>query len=122
MHIDVKSDCEVQTSNIYNFSDDEYFQKNTLLELSRCSWSSNDKQYFLKGCKWSPDGTCCLTCVNNDGMQLFELPYELYNAKEISDDRPVDIIQPVIEKAEEGSIYDFAWYPLMNGMVPESCW
>lgn len=36
-----------------------------------CPWRSSDQiqalspQTFFKGCKWSPDGTCLLTCADD---------------------------------------------------------
>lgn len=102
------------------------FTGKTLLELCSSSWTrslkANDSvQPFLKGCKWSPDGTCCLSVVNNDGMHLSELPRDLYTDTP-SSDRTIDILDSVVHVKECGLIYDFCWYPGMNSSIPESCW
>lgn len=97
----------------------------TLLELCNSSWSrapkaKNNVQPYLRGCKWSPDGTCCLTVVNNDGMHVAELPRDLYDG-DVMGNRSVDILGSVIHVKEAGLIYDFCWYPGMNSTCPETC-
>ncbi|XP_054270937.1 telomerase Cajal body protein 1-like [Macrosteles quadrilineatus] len=42
---------------------------------------NNHKEIFLKGCKWSPDGTCLLTNSGDATMRLFDLPLDLYNCQ-----------------------------------------
>lgn len=101
------------------------FTSKTLLELSNCSWSRSlqakeDVQPYLRGCKWSPDGTCCLSVVNNNGVHVTELPRELYEGT-VKSDRLIDILDSTIHVKEAGLIYDFCWYPLMHSSVPESC-
>lgn len=34
---------------------------------------------FLRGCKWSPDGSCILACSNDNRLNLFNLPQEFLN-------------------------------------------
>lgn len=102
------------------------FTGSTLLELCNSSWTRYEKaqgdiQPYLRGCKWSPDGTCCLSVVNNDGMHLSELPRDLYSGIPPSD-RTIDILDSVVHVKESGLIYDFCWYPGMNSAIPESCW
>lgn len=97
----------------------------SLLELCNSSWSrapkaENDVQPYLRGCKWSPDGTCCLTVVNNDGVHVTELPRDLY-VGEVTANRVIDILDSVIHVKEAGLIYDFCWYPEMNSYCPETC-
>lgn len=41
-----------------------FFKEKVIVEVSRLSWGSRN---YLRGCQWSPDGTCCLTAVNGDG-------------------------------------------------------
>ncbi|XP_063828434.1 telomerase Cajal body protein 1 homolog [Ostrinia nubilalis] len=101
------------------------FAGKTLLELCSSSWSrsykaKNDVQPYLRGCKWSPDGTCCLTVVNNDGMHLCELPRDLYEDTPTYN-RTINILDSVIHVKEAGMIYDFCWYPGMNSGYPETC-
>lgn len=102
------------------------FTHRTLLELSNSSWSrsknaSNEVQPYLRGCKWSPDGTCCLSVVNNDGVHVTELSRDLYEGC-VAFDRTIDVSDSVIHVKEAGLVYDFCWYPGMNSTIPETCW
>lgn len=101
------------------------FTSKSFLELSTCSWSrgrnaNENIQPYLRGCKWSPDGTCCLSVVNNDGVHVTELPSELYQGV-VCGDRIIDVLESVIHLKETGSVYDFCWYPFMNSTNPPSC-
>lgn len=99
-----------------------YFAEKRVTELSRYSWrGSSKRQRFLKGCLWSPDGTCILTAVNCDGMHVVELPTDVYDNDYISPDRPLDVLQSAVHINEAGIVYDYCWYPYMNSTVPESC-
>lgn len=106
-----------------NYSKIEYFCDRQVVELSRCTWrGSTNNQRFLKGCLWSPDGTCILTVAHGNGMHIFEMPNDLYSVDSIADDRPLDILQSAVHIKEGGSIYDYCWYPFMNSNNPTSCW
>ncbi|KPI92480.1 Telomerase Cajal body protein 1 [Papilio xuthus] len=100
------------------------FNSKTLLELCYSSSppikSKGDSQPYLRGCKWSPDGTCCLSVVNNDGVHVTELPRDLYSGS-VDSKRKIDVLDPVIHVKESGLVYDFCWYPGMNSTIPESC-
>lgn len=102
------------------------FSGKILLELCNSSWTRSknakeDVQPYLRGCKWSPDGTCCLSVVNNDGVHVTELPRDLYEGS-VTSSRMIDILDSVIHVKEAGLIYDFCWYPGMNSANPETCW
>lgn len=102
------------------------FANQTLIELSNSSWSRSaqardEVQPYLRGCKWSPDGTCCLSVVNNDGVHITELPRDLYEGS-VRTERIIDVLGSVIHVKECGLVYDFCWYPGMNSSIPESCW
>lgn len=104
-------------------SDVVYFNEFKLMELSRYSWrSSVSKQRFLKGCLWSPDGTCILTVVNCDGMHVVEMPQDLYGFERIPQDRPLDVLQSAVHVKEGGLVYDYCWYPFMNSHDSSTCW
>lgn len=106
-----------------NYSEIGYFCDKHVVELSRCTWrGSANNQRFLKGCLWSPDGTCILTVANGNGMHVFELPIDLYGVDSIEEDRPLDILQSAVHIKEGGSVYDYCWYPFMNSSNPTSCW
>lgn len=79
----------IQPSVKYNF-------KNApIIELSRYSWGAN-KQKYLRGCLFSPDGSCILTTVNKDGMHIIELPMSLYDNESVSEDRPLDVLTTAV--------------------------
>lgn len=114
----------VQKEFVYQYP--SLFTSKTLIELSNSSWSRHKRanqyvQPYLRGCKWSPDGTCCLSVVNNDGVHVTELSRDLYTGN-VGAGRIIDIMDSVIHIKEAGLIYDFCWFPLMNSAVPESCW
>ncbi|CAG9788362.1 unnamed protein product [Diatraea saccharalis] len=103
----------------------DLFTGKTLLELCNSSWSRSQKaqddiQPYLRGCKWSPDGTCCLSVVNNDGMHVTELPRDLYSGCP-TPNRTIDILESAVHMKEAGLVYDFCWYPGMNSGIPETC-
>lgn len=71
---------------------------------------------FLKGCKWSPDGCCLLTNSNDNILRLFEFPQEIFNKQ-----KSIDLVNPILQMREGGTVYDHAWYPLMNSCNPATC-
>ncbi|XP_072931078.1 telomerase Cajal body protein 1 [Epargyreus clarus] len=103
----------------------ELFAGDSLLELCNSFWerspgASFDVQPYLRGCKWSPDGTCCLSVVNYDGFHIMELPRDLYEGRP-SRDRMITLLPAIIHVKESGLVYDFCWYPKMNSYIPETC-
>lgn len=99
-----------------------YFEEKQVTELARYAWrGSSKRQRFLKGCMWSPDGTCILTAVNGDGMHVVEMPGDLYTTESISPERPLDVLQSAVHIKEAGIVYDYCWYPYMNSGDPVSC-
>ncbi|XP_047533989.1 telomerase Cajal body protein 1 homolog [Vanessa atalanta] len=123
-HDDTNIETNVATeADLYQYP--KLFSSKTLLELCNSSWSrsynaKNNIQPYLRGCKWSPDGTCCLTVVNNDGVHVTELPKDLYFGS-VNPERKIDVLDSVIHVKEAGLVYDFCWYPGMNSNVPETC-
>jgi telomerase Cajal body protein 1 len=108
------------------FETPKLFERRSLVELCRSSWhptpGAQSHQTYLRGCKWSPDGTCCLTVINNGGVHLIELPRDLYQEDSVDVSRPVNILDSVVQVSECGLIYDFCWYPGMNSTIPDTCW
>ncbi|XP_035899910.1 telomerase Cajal body protein 1 homolog [Anopheles stephensi] len=102
-------------------SENDFFKHSACIEVARCSWDRPVRQNYLQGCHWSPDGTCVLTTVNNDGMHIVELPTDLYSNDSVSEDRPVDLLTSAVHVKEGGLVYDCAWYPAMNSGRPETC-
>lgn len=119
-------DENLQNVEAVSFQFPALFSSQTLIELSNSSWSRSkrardDVQPYLRGCKWSPDGTCCLSVINNDGVHVTELLRDLYEGT-ARNDRIIDVLDSVIHVKESGLVYDFCWYPGMNSSIPESCW
>lgn len=117
-------DCDenkaIETNHIPSV---DFFIEKNVIELARSSWrGSSRNQRYLKGCLWSPDGTCLLTTVNGDGMHVFETPSDLYSSDSISADRPLDCLQSAVHIKEGGIVYDYCWFPFMNSQDPATCW
>ena len=100
------------------------------LELNRVNRFSFDESEAVRGgnygrgCKWSPDGLCLLTCSQDHKLRLFELPQgqkggqDEFEGAKGSSSPPWS---PVLTMKESGTIYDFAWYPKMTSADPETC-
>ncbi|KAL4718140.1 hypothetical protein ACJJTC_012345 [Scirpophaga incertulas] len=115
----------VNSSDSSNYEFPALFKSKTLIEVCSSSWcrsqkAKEDVQPYLRGCKWSPDGTCCLCIINNDGTHLVELPRDLYSDIPTTN-RTIDILDSVVHIKEAGLVYDYCWYPGMNSAIPESC-
>lgn len=100
---------------IYNF-------ENQALELGRSQWANEEDQHYLRGCKWSPDGTCLLSTIRGGGMNVTELPSDVYSTDTVPITRPVLPLNPAVIVPESGLIYDYCWYPGMNSANPPTCW
>lgn len=120
---DEAMDCDEKSFEASKMPSVEFFFEKNVVELARSSWRGSTKnQRYLKGCLWSPDGTCLLTTVNGDGMHVFETPRDLYSADSISPDRPLDCLQSAVHIKEGGIVYDYCWFPFMNSNDPGTCW
>ncbi|KAK1326502.1 hypothetical protein QJS10_CPA01g01151 [Acorus calamus] len=79
---------------------------------------------FLKGVKWSPDGSCFLTSSEDNTLRLFYLPD---NVGEIelescaSADASEDSYECSLMVSEAESVYDYCWYPYMSASDVSSC-
>lgn len=104
------------------FQYSEFNFEKTALELGRSQWPNYDDQHYLRGCKWSPDGTCLLTIVRGAGMHVMELPVDLYNGDSLLTSRPIVPLVPAVSVPEGGLVYDYCWYPGMNSSNPATCW
>eukprot|EP00741_Cyanophora_paradoxa_P016568 tig00020927_g15998.t1 len=87
--------------------------------------SPDPRHNFFKGAKWSPDGTCLLTCSEDTVLRLFELPQAISSlaSADRSGASPRAPSQlPVALQCKEGEcVYDYAWYPLMSSANPATC-
>ncbi|KXJ84061.1 hypothetical protein RP20_CCG020955 [Aedes albopictus] len=103
-----------------NGYEQDYFQSLSAHEIGRCSWDKAAKQNYVRGCLWSPDGSCVLTATNNDGMHVFEFPTDMYEAQEVSPQRPVNLLDSAVHVRETTLVYDYKWYPGMHSSMPET--
>ncbi|EPB88795.1 hypothetical protein HMPREF1544_04435 [Mucor circinelloides 1006PhL] len=74
---------------------------------------------FFRNAKWSPDGSCLLTNNADDVLRLFQLPENVYQDSEHGSS--VLPMSPTLGIREGESVYDFAWFPLMNAQDPSTC-
>ncbi|EDO39943.1 predicted protein, partial [Nematostella vectensis] len=74
---------------------------------------------FLKGCKWSPDGSCLLTNSDDNSLRIFNLPSELYTIG--ADSSQLTEMSAVLHMQEGETVYDYCWYPYMTSMDPATC-
>ncbi|KAA8519885.1 hypothetical protein F0562_014205 [Nyssa sinensis] len=78
---------------------------------------------FLKGVKWSPDGSCFLTSSDDNTLRVFALP-DNDSGGHINDYSPVadaDSYAANLVVTEGESIYDYCWYPYMSASDPVTC-
>ncbi|MCD7456000.1 hypothetical protein HAX54_030427 [Datura stramonium] len=78
---------------------------------------------FLKGVKWSPDGSCFLTCSDDNTFCLFTLPYDESGglADFSSSAADTDSYAASLVMSDGESVYDYCWYPYMSSSSPETC-
>ncbi|CEP10569.1 hypothetical protein [Parasitella parasitica] len=79
--------------------------------------SSNNN--FFRNTKWSPDGSCLLTNNADDVLRLFQLPANVYQDSEHGDS--IMPMRATLGIREGESVYDFAWFPLMNAQDASTC-
>ncbi|KAL6528975.1 hypothetical protein OROMI_028861 [Orobanche minor] len=78
---------------------------------------------FLKGVRWSPDGSCFLSCSDDNSLRVFSLPYDdsggpanVPNSMPESDSYESNLVV-----SEGESVYDYCWYPYMSASNPDLC-
>ncbi|EYU27899.1 hypothetical protein ABFS82_13G114000 [Erythranthe guttata] len=77
---------------------------------------------FLKGVKWSPDGSCLLTCSDDNTLPIFSLPYNGSGSLDGSASMPdSDSYAANVAVREGESVYDYCWYPYMSASNPDLC-
>ncbi|CAN1854397.1 Telomerase Cajal body protein 1 [Linum perenne] len=86
----------------------------------RGSTASNN---FLKGVKWSPDGSCFLSSSEDNKLRLFSLPdyYDGCEASAYAAAPGRDSYGASMIMDEGEPVYDFCWYPYMASSDPVSC-
>ncbi|XP_021939349.1 telomerase Cajal body protein 1 isoform X2 [Zootermopsis nevadensis] len=108
-------------SDLQSYSLQEYKFENSS-QITRAWREFNKKEDIcMKGCKWSPDGTCILTNSDDNVLRVFDLPPELHCQESWQEGRILPELKPALQVAEGGLIYDYCWYPLMSSWNPLSC-
>jgi telomerase Cajal body protein 1 len=99
----------------------KYFKDHRIIELAKATFPNSTNQHYTKGALFSPDGTCVLSVVNAVGIHCYEIPQDLYGKEEISDEREITLLKPVIEIKTTSNIYDYQWNPYMSSYDPSTC-
>ncbi|GFU42113.1 telomerase Cajal body protein 1 [Nephila pilipes] len=124
--IDDNNDCranfsvegENQTETINEPFEDIYDFKNIPLQVTGAWKEFGIGDNYTRGCKWAPDGSCILTCSDDNILRLFNLPQELWDFTKWQD---MPEMEAVVKIPEGDLIYDYCWYPLMNSAEPDTC-
>ncbi|CAN4083950.1 unnamed protein product [Withania somnifera] len=85
--------------------------------------ASSNPNNFLKGVKWSSDGSCFLTCSDDNTFCLYTLPYDESGGLTdfSSSDADTDSYGASLVMSDGESVYDYCWYPYMSSSSPETC-
>lgn len=78
---------------------------------------SRRPENFLKGCKWAPDGSCVLTCSDDNTLRIFNLPPPLCGPPA----GPLPEMEAALRVPEGDAVYDYAWFPLLDSSLPHTC-
>lgn len=73
----------------------------------------------------APDGSCLLSCSDDDTLRLFNFPSCFAGTQDWTIDEEYstgDGWSSELKVKEGGLIYDYCWYPLMSSMDPVSSW
>lgn len=74
------------------------------------------KNNFLKGVKWSPDGTCLLTNSEDHKIRLFEMPEEANDSHGSYME-----LAPTFSVTKGEAVHDIAWFPQMRSDDAATC-
>ncbi|KAI7863821.1 WD40-repeat-containing domain protein [Spinellus fusiger] len=109
------------TGDTYNTTVRECLERDSAIVQQRIETSNMpETNNYFRNSKWSPDGTCLLTNSEDTMIRLFHLPQNVYDQTATDDSEPVTVesMAPVLAIREGESIYDFAWFPMMNAQDP----
>ncbi|XP_015784027.1 telomerase Cajal body protein 1-like [Tetranychus urticae] len=103
----------------------DYDFSKPLIQLKSVTKPYQSPKNYLKGCKWSTDGSCFLTNSEDKVLRIYNLPNEIYSTPldeiKCSADEQQSAISPVLEMKSNELIYDYAWFPMMNSLDPTTC-
>nr|CDS28266.1 WD repeat containing antisense to TP53 [Hymenolepis microstoma] len=71
---------------------------------------------YLRGCKWSPDGSCLLTQSFDNTFRLFE-----FDQADFENDFLASEPTPKFRIEENYPVLDYCWYPFMNSNNDLTC-
>ncbi|KAM0011781.1 putative transcription factor WD40-like family [Helianthus debilis subsp. tardiflorus] len=85
--------------------------------------ASSNPNNFLKGIKWSPDGSCFLTSSDDNTLSVFTLPdFENRTDENVCSSAAIeDSFSANLAITDGEAIYDYCWYPYMSASDPVSC-
>ncbi|CAI9108844.1 OLC1v1008543C1 [Oldenlandia corymbosa var. corymbosa] len=84
--------------------------------------TASNPNNFLKAVKWSPDGSCFLTCSDDNTLRLFSLQYDESGTDADScSASSADSYNANLVVSEGESVYDYCWYPYMSISSPDTC-
>ncbi|CAG5120627.1 unnamed protein product, partial [Candidula unifasciata] len=76
-----------------------------------------EEENFLRGCKWSPDGSCVLTNSNDNCLRIFD-PCSKTGTSRFSDNTQMTAN---VKMKECSIVYDYAWHPKINLAQQDHC-
>ncbi|KAI8816318.1 WD40-repeat-containing domain protein, partial [Fimicolochytrium jonesii] len=77
---------------------------------------------FVKGVKWSPDGTCLLSSSNDNILRVFDKPPTVgYEDATSSNDDGDSRLPEALAIKEPECVYDTTWFPGMTSSDPTTC-
>lgn len=84
---------------------------------------SSNSNNFLKGAKWSPDGSCFLVSTEDRFLRIFDLRSDSDHYSCTLNDSSIkdDSFLSNMDLCEGESVYDFCWYPYMSASDPDTC-
>ncbi|XP_035223781.1 telomerase Cajal body protein 1-like, partial [Stegodyphus dumicola] len=112
------SDMEQSVNSIS--SDEIYDFEHIPLQITGAwkEFQGKNQNNFTRGCKWAPDGSCILTCSDDNILRIFNLPPQIWEASQWED---ITEMEAAVKIPEGEMIYDYCWYPFMNSADPSTC-
>lgn len=104
---------ETPPQRLYHFF--HQFRTSTLHNCKNPIYNHNN---FLKGVKWSPDGSCFLACSDDNTLHLFDACWLESNAYL---EYNQDSYRANLKVNEAETIYDYCWYPYMSSSDAATC-
>ncbi|CAL8092290.1 unnamed protein product [Calicophoron daubneyi] len=109
-----------------NYYPADWSRSPSLIAYCEKDYQSGDprasQENYLRGCLWSPDGSCILTNSRDNTLRLFNLPSALLSSETIGQGTTdVEEMRAVLTMREIELVYNCVWYPAMNSSDPATC-